>query len=75
MKSYRIKSLILNNFGGLLGSFLANGDTASTPKRVNHEFSGIWTCKFEFSTIKTTIKMYIMTLLTKVRKRPQNGAF
>ena len=52
MKSYKIKSLVLDSLGAF-GVFLANGEAVSTAKEVNDEVSGIGTCKFEFSTIKT----------------------
>ena len=57
---------------GFLGAFL--GDL-STPKRVNEEFSGIGTCKFEFSTIKNHYKDIHNDILDKSLKKPQNGVF
>ena len=38
---------------GILGYILAPGDAKHIPKKVNYKVSGIETCKFEFSTIKT----------------------
>ena len=74
MKSYKIKSLILNNLGAF-GVFLANGEAVSTPKEVNDEVSGIGTCKFEFSTIKNHYKDIHNDILDKSLKKPQNGVF
>ena len=74
MKSYRIKSLILKNLGAFW-FILANGETLSTPKRENEKVSGIGTCKFEFSAVKTTIKTYIIDILDKSSEKPQNGVF
>ena len=70
MKSYRIKSLILNNLAGFWAVFLANGETVLTPTWVNDEFSGIGTCKFEFSTIKTYYKDIHNNILDKSQKKP-----
>ena len=39
------------------------------------EVSGIGTCKFEFSTIKTPITTYKMAFSTNTRKSPQKGCF
>ena len=44
-------------------------------KWVNGEVSGIGTCKFEFSTIKTHITTYKMAFPTNIRKSPQKGCF
>ena len=68
MKSCRVKSLILTNLGAF-GGFLA------TPKRVNDEFLGIGTCKFEFSTIKNHYKDIHNDILDKSLKKPQKGVF
>ena len=56
--------------------FLANGETISTPKRVNDEASAIGTCKFEFSTIKNHYKDIHNDILDKSSKKPQKwGVF
>ena len=55
--------------------FLANGETVSTPKKVNDEISGIGTCKFEFSTIKNHYKDIHNDIFDKSSKNPKMGAF
>ena len=72
------EKVFLNKMG-ILGAFLAlkvpPGTRTRFQKWVNGEVSGIGTCKFEFSTIKTPITTYKMDFLTIVRKSPQKGVF
>ena len=46
---------------------------ATRPKWVNNEVSSIGTCKFKLSAIKTTIKTYLRTYQTNIRKSPLKG--
>ena len=75
-QSYGSKKVFLSKIG-ILGAFLAikspPGTRTRFQKRVNREVSGIGTCKFEFSTIKTPIMTYKMAFSTNIRKSPQKG--
>ena len=75
-QSYGPKKVFLNrHFGGILAIKVHQGTQTRFQKWVNGEVSGIGTCKFEFSTIKTPITTYKMVFLTIIRKSPQKGVF
>ena len=63
------------HFGGIFSNKSPHGTRTRFQKLVNGEVSGIGTCKFESSTIKTPMKTYIMVFSTNIRKKPLKGVF
>ena len=62
--------VILGNFSPKVPG---GGGANEIPKLVNDEVSAIGPCKFEFCTLKTHIKTYIMAFSTKTSKSPKQG--
>ena len=63
------------HFGVFLALKVPRGRETHPKKRVNDKVSGIWTCKFEFSTIKSHYNDIQNGILDKHQKSPKRGVF